>query len=440
MDPWEQKLKDSGIIESISAFEEKLDEYNGAELSIEDRGYIDKIRAASELAQTIIENADPRTINYSAVSPITNNFNQAASYIDSWSGGVNPTYLSNHAMGQIDAALQQIPLLEAGISIPEAKAAITNLRRSAARQNTIVNEITDKIRAKGSLADETIDEKIVEFAKEVEAQAAAAKTQLETVSTEAGEIAEQLDEIKTATNKLATEQNETFNAAQTERAKQFDSMIKEQQDEAYGVFTSISEKVTTEVKDVKVRAETSANLADEARVKSEELLGIVSQNALISDYSKNGLHEQKMSRIWQWITVGSLMGTIGVGALLALDADGSMSWQKMVARFGVLIATGGLAAYAATQASEHKQAQRHSEHLSLQLSAVRPYLAGIDDKIKRDGLLLKLAEKFFSEWKPKGPKSPKTHKKQNVTPAISSDDLPGLIGAIISLVNTTNKK
>lgn len=440
MDPWEQKLNNTGITGSIEGLQVKIDEFSNAELSIEDRGYLDKIRAVSELTQTIIDNADPRTINYSTISPIINNFNQAASYINSWGGGTNPVYLSSHAMGQIDAALQQIPLIDAGISVPEAKAAITNLRRSAARQNTIVNEITDKIKAKGSLADETIDGKIVEFTKDIEARATATKTQLETINTEVSEVTEQLDEVKAAANKLTTEQTEIFNTAQTERAKQFDAMIKEQEDEAYGVFTSISSKVTSEVEGVKTRAETSADLADKARVKSEELLEIVSQNALISDYSKNGLHEQKWSRIWQVLTLASLIATVVMGAILAFNTNDGTSWQKLVARFGVLIATGGLAAYAATQASEHKQAQRHSEHLSLQLSAVRPYLAGIDDKTKRDGLLLKLAEKFFSERKTKGSKSPKTHKKQNDTPVISGDDLPGLIGAIISLVNTTNKK
>ncbi len=439
MDPWEQKLKDSGIAELVINLEAKLDEYNGAELSIEDRGNLDRIRAANEQIHILVENSDPRIINYPSLAAVQSNLSNIINYLGSWDGGVSPAYLSTHAVAQVEELLRQAPLISASVNIPDAKAAITNLRRSAARQKTIVDKITDEIQAKGSLADETVDEKIVEAKTEINAEVATAKEKLADIDTEAEEIVTQLEDAKAAVNKLATEQNEVFNTAQTKRTKEFETLIKEQKDEAYGVFASISEKVTTEVDGVKDRAEHSADLADEARAKSEELLGIVSQNALINDYSKNGLHEQKWSRIWQIITLLSLIATVATGALLALNTDDGTSWQKLVARFGVLIATGGLAAYAASQASEHKQAQRQSEHLSLQLSAVRPYLADIDDKGERDKLLIKLAEKFFREKKAKEVKQA-SNKKRSEENNISGDDLPGLIGAIIGIVNAANKK
>lgn len=440
MDTWEQKLKDSGIYEAISILETKLGEYDKAELSIEDRGYLDKIRAVNDQIDIIVKNADPKTVNNSAATSITNSLSQISSYLDSWGGGTSSAYLSRHAIGQIDAALQQTPLLVAGVSLPEAKAAITKLRQSAARQNTIVNEITEKIRTKGSLADETIADKITTFSEEIEAQSATAKKKLDEVSVEAREISEQLDEARVAANKLATEQNEAFNTSQTKRTERFEQFVEEQGQEAHGLLTSISSDAKVKIDEIKQRSEQSAKKADEARVKSEELLGIVSQNALISDYSKNGLHEQKWSRIWQIITLVSLLATVAAGAILALGTDGDTSWQKLIARFGVLIATGGLATYAAAQASEHRRAQRHSEHLSLQLSAVRPYLAGIDNKPERDKLLVLLAEKFFGERQPKNAKPRQSKKKDNEGSMISGDDLPGLIGALISVVNTTSKK
>ena len=439
MDPWEQKLKDSGIIEATDSLESKLDTYSGAELSIEDRGYLLKIRAVNEQVQAILLGVDPKIINYSALPQIVSNFNNTTSYIGSWDGGASPTYLASYAINEIDAALQQIPLLSAAMNIPEARSAITNLRRSAARQKTIVDNITSKIEEKGSLADTTIDEKLAEFTESIDTQVATTVEKLETINTEADDLETQLDEVKAAANKLTTEQNEIFNTAQTKRAKDFESFLKEQDNEAGGLLTSISQKASTEVSAVKDRAEQSAQLADDARVKSEELLGIVSQNALINDYSKNGIHEQKWARIWQIITMTSLLGAVITGAVLALNTDQDTSWQKLVARMAILIATGGLGAYAASQASEHTQAQRQAEHLSLQLSAVRPYLADIDDKSERDKLLIKLAEKFFGEKKPKEAKraAGKKRKEEN---NISGDDLPGLISAIISIVNSTAKK
>lgn len=439
MDPWEQKLKGSGIVEAIDLLGTKLDNYSEAELGIEDRDCLIKIRAVNEQMRAIVEGADPKIINYSVLPAIISNFNNASSYLDSWNGGVSPNYLSTYAINEIDAALQHIPLVSAAVNIPEARSAITSLRRSAARQKTIVDDLTRKIEEKGSLADTTIDEKLTEFAKTIDAQVATAINELSTVSAEAGDIKTQLTEVKVAVNKLTTEHNEVFNNAQTTRTKEFEDFLKSQEGEAGGLLTSISQKASTELNVVKKQAEHSAELAEKARLKSEELLGIVSQNALINDYSKNGLHEQKLAQIWQGITLVSLLAAVITGALLALSTDAGTSWQKLVARIAVLIATGGLAAYAAAQASEHKQAQRQSEHLSLQLSAVRPYLADIDNKTERDTLLIKLAEKFFGEKRPKEMKQAGKKKRQEEN-SISGDDLPGLIGAIISIVNAASKK
>lgn len=440
MNPWEQKLKDSGLLAAVDALNMQLDVYNEAELSIEDRSYLDKIRAVNDVVGEMAVNVDPRLVNYSALQAMVPHLNNIVTYLNSWGGGASPAYLSTHALGQVDNVLQYVSSITPAMNLPEARAAITSLRRSVARQKAVVDAITDKIQERGSLADKAIEEKAAEFSDKIETQAVAIEERLDTINIEAGAVSVQLEEIKLAANKLATEQNETFNTAQTERVKQFEKLLKEQQNEASGVFTSVSQKLMTEVGKVKDRAELSAKLAENARAKSEELLGIVSQNALINDYSKSGLHERKWSRIWQTITLVSLAATVAMGALLALSTNADTSWQKLVARFGVLIATGGLAAYAATQASEHKRAQRHSEHLSLQLSAVRPYLADIDQKSDRDKLLLKLAEKFFSEWKPRERKDLKGKKDAADVGVISGDDLPGLVGAIINIVNATNKK
>lgn len=439
MDPWEEQLKNSGINEASSLLELKLDSYSDSEISIEDRGFLLRIRAVNEQVQAISQGVDPKIINYSALSPVVNNLNNTSEYLTNWNGGASPSYLSSYAIREINAALQQIPLISAAVNIPEARAAITNLRRSAARQMTIVDGITRKIETKGSLADTTIDERLAEFTESIDVQVSTVTEKLDAVKIEADDIETQLDEVKVAAIKLNTDQNEVFNTAQTKRTKDFEIFLKEQENEAGGLFTAISSQSTVELGAIKEKAEQDAKLAEDARVKSEELLGIVSENALINDYSKNGSHEQKWARIWQSITALALLAAVITGAVLALSTDEDTSWQKLVARLAILIATGGLAAYAATQASEHKQAQRQSEHLSLQLSAVRPYLADIDAKSERDKLLIKLAEKFFSEKKPKetARSSNKDRKSEN---NISGDDLPGLIGAIINIVNTASKK
>ena len=147
-------------------------------------------------------------------------------------------------------------------------------------------------------------------------------------------------------------------------------------------------------------AEKNTKATEDAKNRAEKLLRIVSQDALISDYSKNAKREWISSLAWQIVAALAIITAIVFAGILANEAGSDMAWQKLVAKITIVTASGGLATYAARQSTEHRQAQRQSEHMSLQLSAVRPYLEDITDKTKRDELLIKLAEKFFSEKKP----------------------------------------
>lgn len=68
--------------------------------------------------------------------------------------------------------------------------------------------------------------------------------------------------------------------------------------------------------------------------------------------------------------------------------------------------------------------------MSLQLSAVRPYLEDVTDKVQRDALLIKLADKFFSERKIE--QQPKKKNAENKgDELISANDLLNFIATLI---------
>lgn len=400
MNPWEQKLKDSGLSDASENLTLRLDSYKEAELSIEDRDYLDKIRAVNEVLKAIIDNADPRLINYSALSSIVACLHNINSYLNDWGGGTSPTYLSSYAIEQVDMILQHIPLVIPAINIPEARAAITSLRRSAARQKTIVDGIISQIKEKGSLADTTIDNKIADAKEIIDNNTAVVEKKLEDITKESEELAEQLETVKSTANKLSTEQTKAFNDAQTERSEKFTNLITIKQSELETTLDELAKKADEKSNAINMAAEKNTKATEDAKNRAEKLLRIVSQDALISDYSKNAKREWISSLVWQIVAALAIITAIVFAGILANEAGSDMAWQKLVAKITIVTASGGLATYAARQSTEHRQAQRQSEHMSLQLSAVRPYLEDITDKTKRDELLIKLAEKFFSEKKP----------------------------------------
>ena len=429
MNPWEQKLKDSGLSDASENLTLRLDSYKEAELSIEDRDYLDKIRAVNEVLKAIIDNADPRLINYSALSSIVAYLHNINSYLNDWGGGTSPTYLSSYAIERVDMILQHIPLVVPAMNIPEARAAITSLRRSAARQKTIVDGIISQIEEKGSLADTTIDNKIADAKEIIDNNTAVVEKKLEDITKESEELAEQLETVKSAANKLSTDQTKAFNDAQIERSEKFADLIALKQSELDATLNKLAKETDEKSNAINIAAEKSAKATEDARKRAEKLLGIVSQDALISDYSKNAKREWISSLVWQIVTALAVIVAIVWAGILAHEAASDMAWQKLVAKLAVLAASGSLATYAARQSTEHRQAQRQSEHMSIQLSAVRPYLEDITDKTKRDNLLIKLAEKFFSEKK--------LDKSQEKVPNvrgeefISADDLFRLITMLI---------
>lgn len=386
MNPWEQKLKDSGLSDASENLTLRLDSYKEAELSIEDRDYLDKIRAVNEVLKAIIDNADPRLINYSALSSIVACLHNINSYLNDWGGGTSPTYLSSYAIEQVDMILQHIPLVIPAINIPEARAAITSLRRSAARQKTIVDGIISQIKEKGSLADTTIDNKIADAKEIIDNNTAVVEKKLEDITKESEELAEQLETVKSTANKLSTEQTKAFNDAQTERSEKFTNLITIKQSELETTLDELAKKADEKSNAINMAAEKNTKATEDAKNRAEKLLRIVSQDALISDYSKNAKREWISSLVWQIVAALAIITAIVFAGILANEAGSDMAWQKLVAKITIVTASGGLATYAARQSTEHRQAQRQSEHMSLQLSAVRPYLEDITDKTKRDEL------------------------------------------------------
>lgn len=429
MNPWGQKLKDSGLSDASENLTLRLDSYKEAELSIEDRDYLDKIRAVNEVLKAIINNADPRLINYSALSSIVAYLHNIDSYLNDWGGGTSPTYLSSYAIEQVDMILQYIPLVVPAMNIPEARAAITSLRRSAARQKTIVDGIISQIKEKGSLADTTIDNKIASAKETIDNNTALVEKKLEDVTRESQELAEQLETVKSAANKLSTDQTKAFNDAQIERSEKFTDLIALKQSELDTTLNKLTKETDEKSNAINIAAEKSAKATEDARKRAEKLLGIVSQDALISDYSKNAKREWISSLVWQIVAALAIITAIVFAGILANEASSDMAWQKLVAKITIVTASGGLATYAARQSTEHRQAQRQSEHMSLQLSAVRPYLEDITDKTKRDELLIKLAEKFFSEKKPN--RQQKKAPKDKGEEFISANDLLSFIATLI---------
>lgn len=429
MNPWEQKVSETQIIVRMQSLNDKLAAYDKNALSVDDRAYLDRVKAINGQLETILENTSAELLNLDAVTSIATSLSNIMSYLDDWISTQNSIYLTNHIFNETNSIIKLIGMLSPAVNLPEARAAIIKIRQSAGQQKRIVEKITQEIQDRGSFADTTIDEKISEAKETIDNDVATASKKLDDITTESKELAEQLEMVESAANKLATEQTAAFNTAQTERSKKFTDLMELKQTELDTTLDTLAKNTDKKSDAINKAAEKDAQATQEAKNRAEKLLGIVSQDALIGDYSKNAEREWQSSLVWQIVAAGSIIAAIIVAGFLAHEAGSDMAWQKLVAKLAIVVASGGLATYAARQATEHRQAQRQSEHMSLQLSAVRPYLEDVADKEQRDTLLIKLADKFFNEKKTDQPKK-KTIKDKGEE-FISANDLLNFIATLI---------
>ena len=149
------------------------------------------------------------------------------------------------------------------------------------------------------------------------------------------------------------------------------------------------------------QATTADLLADlEAeKARAVQIVGIVSDTALIGEASKRANADRWASRVWSVIAV--LLGISAVlYAVLAADAHdptADQDWSGIALHALIVLSIGGVATFAARQASEHRSAQRDHEHMAIRLAAIKPFLRDMEEgDSSRNRVLEDVAQKLFA--------------------------------------------
>ncbi|HEV7952119.1 MAG TPA: hypothetical protein VGO98_01985 [Candidatus Saccharimonadales bacterium] len=417
MDPWQQRLQDTGISTYLDKIKTNVDKTDRKKLTTSERAYFDRLVDFTGEVGVVLENANLALISYTQLQKLAQELSNINSYFQNWIDGSGEAYLTSYTNQHLDNAVEALAALTGNVDVKGAKAAVSRIRQSAGQYKRAIDKLVEDIQTKGETADTSISEKLAE-----------ANQGFEKISEEVSELKEELEQTKKSLGKITAEQSTAFSTTESNRSQAFNALLADSQkalNEKTTELTSESKKRSDELikqlEEVEKTAESNGS-------RIEKLLQISSQNTLISDYSKNANRERMTTIIWQTITVGSIIWAIAVASVLAHEATEDLVWQKLVARLALFAAAGALATYAAKQASESRDAQRNSEHMSLQLSAVRPYLEDISNKADRDKLLLKIADKLFGKRIAKDHKKPVKDKNEEL---ISAADITSFIKEII---------
>ena len=412
MDLWSQRIENSQAIREAREIRTLVASLKERQGSPDEQSYLDRIDFVVGLVVNHLENYDPRLITDGFLNNLTNPLANLHAYLISWQQGQSIEYLTIHSQGMVDNILGILASLPAQ-NIVTANEAISSLRRSVSGYRLAVDRET-----------KAMNEKVASLESTFDSRAQATNQSVANVEARLRELDEDIEKARATNQALATTQQTAFTKAETERGEVFTKLMADKQKEFEAKLTELHNQAQTSVASTKSAVEGDLTATKDAKAQIEEILGIVSEEALVAEYSKSAQQDRKSADTWRKATVGSIIAAIIFAGLLTLSVRKSATnWEEFGAKLALTLSFGALATYAARQSSEHRKAQRNAERMALQLAALKPYLKDIN-KTEQDKLLAKIAGRLFGNEKPVGKEAKFKASKED----------PSLVGQLLAVV------
>jgi hypothetical protein len=335
---------------------------------------LSRARRMAERVIWLLENCDPYLMPQpaldNAAGPLASAIDSATAYR---SDPTQEQYLAG-AMSGLDAAL--IHLAPAAIPLKNVKVA----EQAAQLGRTIDDRQTATLQAVDAAVGEA-RELLAEAIEELAAQ----RVETEQARSQLSATREELELLRASTLSLAGTMQSAFTQEQTDRAAQFRVELNTARSDLAATVGDAMSQSNDLLKEISL-----------AKDQASEIVGLISDGALVGEPSRKAKIDQKSAFWWSMSAVA--FGALAVGAaLLTLlkHVRNDPDWSGVVLRTLVVIAVAGVGAYAATQAKEHRVAQREQERLAVRLIAIGPFLRDMDPAA-RDVVLSTLAEKLLA--------------------------------------------
>lgn len=241
---------------------------------------------------------------------------------------------------------------------------------------------------------------------------------VKTTKKEMAQVVASVDEQKRRVDKVITDYQEQFSNAEDGRREAFSSAEATRLSSFQEAESKRQERFEKEYlakmqeldEIVKGAASQSSNMSEEFTTnavgvimdlerynrEAEMLVGVIGAKGIIHGYQEVANQEAATGRRWERLAVAS-MGLLAVFGIYAfwLAHQENFNWHFLAARAMAVIPLGVFAAYAAHKAEQHRQIERNSRTMELELAAINPYLATLPNETQYEVKRL-LAERFFA--------------------------------------------
>lgn len=355
---------------TLNALTESVSHDLGADTE-EERDAVARLRAAVEYVDAF-RSCDPRLVEPQGPADVYQHLtaaqNSLAQYQDDREA--NRAHLAASATNipyLMEALRNYFPFPGADMATQATKAAATRFRHALEEQ---VDTLTATI---GELQEQLHHEQAAH--QEAQANAATKLDELMAqIATGEGAIAAAGNafEIQTAeqqatfTDEVASRRN-SFREAESERSTAQEGRmvaLETRAAEARSAETAAAEDVLTQLREYE----------DQAKA----VIDSTSRHAVSGEYGTWSAHQARAAFWWTIAAVLIGAGTV-LGLIIALSSAKDDTVQFVIYKVSIGLLAAAVAGYAAKQASEHRVQERRFKRLALDVAALEPFLATLDD-------------------------------------------------------------
>ncbi len=216
-------------------------------------------------------------------------------------------------------------------------------------------------------------------------------------------IAQQLPRIDGA----ITSQTEAFSTSEADRRTQAQAAIDALTAEKTELMTSLrsaSDELLTTTKtaagelseEIRTAGAATQTELDGLLTQAKELVGVIGRTGMTGGYQQQANRERGDADRWRKMSVGfSIAAVVVLAGVIVWSGIEHPSWPITLGRIVLAGGLGGIGAYAARQAADHRKRSNSARNRELALASIGPYLEAIEDA-ERKKILEAFAYIFFA--------------------------------------------
>lgn len=345
-----------------------------------------------------LENSNKELVSISWLNEVSNACINLKNQLVTFKSNKDIVALINNSATQMDIILKDTVYLNCVKSSQTFRGVANSTEKyikSIGKYNEEIDGRVDALKTKIESLEKLIDEHSKKSFEDLSALKSNIDTEKQRLDTFALSYQSQMSDDEKTFIEMKSGFDDKFKESQNERKVYFDQEIEKNIKER----KDFNENARQQLDDIKQVSERLISDYDEKFLafekKVENIVGIVNSNMFSHKYKEVADDAHKRARIWHVFAIILMLAVSGFAVYaFILTTNQDSSWVRLIAKIFATTTLVTGAAYCARQASKQEKVERYARKIEMELVAIDPFIASLDDE-RRSVIKEEISRKIF---------------------------------------------